>query len=424
MIVHFSVDSLLARLVTGLIALTIFGVMVFAAIWYVIVGTLTDDRIPIPNDLLDAGVHYFPDSPRLHARLGASEMQGAERDLTKAEAHIRRAITLLPNEYNFQLLLGGILEAQGNRENAEGAYQEALRLAPSYLEVHWRLANNLVRQGKVKESLEYFRYATSRNLGLLPNAYDLIWNVSGGSIESVMSITGPAPQAQLALSLFLVRQAKFTEAANIYRQIDRKARQIEPESATILDSLLTVNQIPLARELWGEIMSEENGKPQPLIWNGSFETDINPAFAQFDWTLKDNDYARLAIDPQTSHGGRQSLRIAFMGKDTARLDGEIKQVLLVKPGKHYRLEYQYKIRELITPMGPRVAVTDRLSQATLVASEPLPEGTHAWQQGSVEFTAPANSFAVILQIQRIPKYSYDDPTRGYIWFDDFVLKEV
>jgi tetratricopeptide (TPR) repeat protein len=423
MIVHFSVESLLTRFMAGLITLAIFGGLVFSAIWYVIIGTLTDDRIPIPREVLQAGVHYFPDSPRLHARLAEAHMQGVERDLAQAELHIRRAITLLPKEYTYRLLLGAILEAQGSRAEAESAYREALRLAPNYLDVHWRLANNLVRQGKVNESLEYFRYAASHNLGLLPNAYDLIWNLSGGSIEAVTTITGAEPKAQLALAEFLVKQAKFTEGANIYRRLERETRRTEPESATILNALIAANQIGLARELWGEIKSEENNQAQPLVWNGSFENDINPLLAQFDWILKDNNYARVAIDPQNAHTGTQSLGIAFLGKDTARLDDEIKQLVQVKPGQRYRLEYQYKVRELITPMGPRVVLIEPGSQGVLAASEPLPEGTHSWQQGSLEFTAPPTSAAVSLQVQRIPKYSYDDPTRGYVWFDDFVLKE-
>ncbi|MBS1812713.1 MAG: hypothetical protein JST84_31385 [Acidobacteria bacterium] len=425
MIVRISVDSLLARFVMGAITLATFGVLVFAALWFVIVGRLTDERLSIPYEELKVGLQYFPNSPRLHYRIAAAEMQGANRDLLSAESHIRRAITLLPLEYTFHLLLGSILEGQGNREAAEAAYREALRLAPSYIEVHWRLANNLVRQGKINESLEYFRHATSRNLGLLPNAYDLIWNVSNGSIEAITSITSAAPKAQLTLAEFLVKQAKFTEVATLYRRIDREARRVEAEStATIITALIAANQIPLARELWGDVMGGEEGKPPPLLWNGGFETEINPVFAQFDWMLKDNDYARVALDPQNPRSGSQSLRIAFMGKDTARIDGEIKQLLLVKPGKRYRLEYQYKIRELITPMGPRIAVTDQAAQTVVAATEPLPEGTHAWQQGSLEFTAPANATAVVIQIQRIPKYSYDDPTRGYVWFDDFVLKEM
>ena len=423
MIVQFSVDSLLAKFVTAVIALGVFAILVFAALWYLVVGTLTDDRVAMPRDLLQAGVQYFPDSPRLHARIAATEMRAIDRDLPKAESHVRQAIALLPGEYTYRMLLGDILEAQGNREEAEQSYQEALRLAPKYLEVHWRLANNLVRQGKVNESLEHFRHATNRNLMLLPNAYDLIWNVSNGNLEAVTSITNAAPKAQLTLAEFLVRQSKFTEAANTYRRLERSIRRNEPESAAIITALIAANQVPLARELWGDMMSEEVGKPQPLVWNGSFETAIIPAFSHFDWAFKDNDYARVAIDPQTAHSGTQALRIAFLGKDTARIEGEIKQLLLVKPGKRYRLEGFYKLRDLITPMGPRVAITEQSSQTVIAASEPLPEGTHAWQQLSVEFMSPANASAVWLQIQRIPKYSYDDPTRGYVWFDDFVLKE-
>jgi tetratricopeptide (TPR) repeat protein len=423
MIVQFSVDSLLAKLITALITLGVFAILIFAAIWYLIVGTLSDDRITISRDVMQAGVEYFPNSPRLHARVAEIEMRAIDRDLPRAESHIRRAIELLPEEYTYRMLLGDILEAQGNRAEAESSYREALRLAPNYLEVHWRLANNLVRQGKVNESLPHFRHATSRNLSLLPNAYDLIWNVSNGNLEAVTSITHDVPKAQLVLAEFLVRQSRFTEAASIYRRVERSDRQDAPESAAIITALIAANQLPLARELWGEMVSEEVGKPQPLIWNGSFETAIAPAFSQFDWALKDNDYARVAIDPQTARNGTQALRVAFLGKDTARIDGEIKQLLLVKPGKRYRLEAHYKIRGLITPMGPRVAITDQSSQTVIAASDPLPEGTHAWQQLSFEFTAPANASAVWLQIQRIPKYSYDDPTRGSVWFDDFVLKE-
>ncbi|MFN7926738.1 MAG: hypothetical protein U0Y68_02140 [Blastocatellia bacterium] len=423
MIVHFTLDSLVSRLVLGFIACALFGVLTFAAIWYVFLGTLTDERLPLPRTMLEAGLHYFPQSARLNARLADTEMQGVDRDLTAAETHTRRAIMLLPKEYTYHLQLGAILEAQGNRTAAEGAYRAALDLAPNYLEVHWRLANNLVRQGKVKESLDYFRYATTRNLALLPSAYDLIWNVASGSIDAITNITGSAPKAQLTLAQFLARQSKFTEAANVYRQIDRTARQIEPESAALLDHLILAHQVPLARELWDGIMAEA-GKPQSLLWNGGFENEINPTFAQFDWTLKDNNYVRVAIDPRNGHTGAQSLRVAFLGKDTTRVEGEIKQLLLVKPGKRYRIEYFYKIQELMTPMGPRVAVTEQVSQAVLAASEVLPEGTHAWQQGGIEFTAPANVNAVFVQVQRIPKFSYDDPTRGYVWFDDFVLKEL
>ncbi|MER3422813.1 MAG: hypothetical protein C4293_05870, partial [Nitrospiraceae bacterium] len=38
---------------------------------------------------------------------------------------------------------------------------------------------------KAKESLDHFRTAAASNISLLPSAYDLIWNISNGSIEDV-----------------------------------------------------------------------------------------------------------------------------------------------------------------------------------------------------------------------------------------------
>ena len=118
------------------------------------------------------------------------------------------------------------------------------------------------------------------------------------------------------------------------------------------------------------------------------------------------------------------MRIYFLGKDSARIDGEIKQILMLKPGKHYRLECQYKTRDLTTPMGPRIAITDLSSKNVIGASEPIPEGTRTgWQSIGFEFTAPVSSGAALLQIQRIPQSGYDEPSKGYLWFDDFTLKE-
>ena len=424
MILQFALNTIPAKFTAALISLALFAVLLFCAAWYIVTYGLTDDRLPIPLSALYAGANYLPNSPRIHARIAAGEMQGISRDLNKAESHIRQAIELMPREYNYHLMLASILESQGNKEDAEKSYREALVLAPNYMEVNWRLANNLLRQNKIKESLDYFRFATNKNLSLLPNCYDLIWNVSNGDISALSGITNSSAKAQLMLAQYLARQTKFHEAAAIFRRVDREARQAEPESSLIISELVNANQLVLARELWGELLTIDATKPQPIIWNGSFESSISPSLAQFDWMLRDNPYARTVIDPQEGKTGANSLRIYFLGKDTARIDGEIKQILMLKPGKHYRLECQYKTRDLTTPMGPRIAITDLSSKNVIATSDPIPEGTRAgWQPIGFEFTAPVSSGAVLLQIQRIPQSGYDEPSKGYLWFDDFTLKE-
>lgn len=418
----FSVTTWKAKLITAVATLAISGLLVAAAVWYVVVVTLSDDRISVPREVVAAAVQYFPGSPRLHARLAALEFFGSERDLDAAEAHAREAVRLTPNEYTYRVLLASILEAKGDRDAAERSFRDALALAPNFVDVNWRLANVLVRQGKAKESLAHFRAASANNITLLPSAYDLLWNISNGSVEDVTAITGSDPKAQLALAEFLLSKNKVTEATSVYSRIDRAARRAEEESARFLTQMIDAGQVDAARALWLKLMTD---KPEsaPLVWNGGFELDITPAFAHFDWQLSSSNYARVAVDLNVAHSGSRSLRVLFAGQDTTRLVDQIKQLVPVKPGAKYRLELFYKTRELFTPMGPRIVVLERSTQNVIAASDNLPEGSREWQQVALDFTAPPNAKAVVISFQRIPKYDYDNPTRGVVWLDDFALKE-
>jgi hypothetical protein len=162
---------------------------------------------------------------------------------------------------------------------------------------------------------------------------------------------------------------------------------------------------------------------KPIIFNGSFDIEINAGFDQFDWMLSENGYFRSSIANGVSHSGGRSLRLDFNGVDTTRIDGEIRQQLMVRPGARYRLRCFVKTDGLQTPEGPRVVLTnpDRVTQ--IAASEPIAAGTADWKQIEIVFTVPPSLPTILLQVKRIPKFSYDDPTKGTIWLDDFELVE-
>ena len=160
-----------------------------------------------------------------------------------------------------------------------------------------------------------------------------------------------------------------------------------------------------------------------LIWNGGFESDILKGFAQFDWTISRNDYARPGIDSSTFHSGSRSLRVDFTGRDTTRLDGEIKQLAVVRPGARYRLECYVKTDALVTPEGPRIAVTNITLQSEIAVSDAVAAGTSDWHLIAIDFVAPQSAQAVVIKIKRVPRFSYDEPTKGTVWFDDFTLTE-
>ncbi len=58
----------------------------------------------------------------------------------------------------------------------------------------------------------------------------------------------------------------------------------------------------------------------------------------------------------------------------------------------------------------------------IAVSEPVVAGSDEWQNLAIEFTAKPETMTYVSIVRR-PRYGYDEPTRGTIWFDDFKLTE-
>jgi len=198
-----------------------------------------------------------------------------------------------------------------------------------------------------------------------------------------------------------------------------------PSAAAFISALLKVDT-QTARALWLETVKAATGltTADELIWNGGFEPlpdDSLKQFNHFDWAISPSDYARIGFDRGVVHIGVRSLRVSFAGRDTTRLEGEIKQLVALRPGVRYRLECYAKAQNLVTPEGPRLALLT--SNGVIAVSEPVIAESSEWQNLAVTFTAPPE-MATFVTVVRRPRFSYDAPTRGTIWFDDFKLTEA
>ena len=75
-----------------------------------------------------------------------------------------------------------------------------------------------------------------------------------------------------------------------------------------------------------------------------------------------------------------------------------------------------------------IAVTSFGSGELIAASEPVAAGSYDWRPLSLVFrappTKPGNSSAVHVSIRRKPKYAYDEPTKGSVWFDELTMRAV
>jgi len=425
-IIELQINKVAAKTASAAVTLFLCASLAVLAITSVIAGLLTDERSRVGKSLLLRGVKYAPNSALVRARLAAAEMLSEERDLSVAESDARLAVNIAPWDYNHRMLLASIDEAKGDRSAAEDALNEALKLAPNNTVVHWRLANLLLRQGKLGKSLSEFRTANAARIAFLAPSLDLVWKVSSGNLVALQAITPDDTASKVFLAQFLIQQSRTAEAAGIFASIDPDQRLARPESSGIINALVAAGHAELARYLWAETVSHGEAKRDPgasPIWNAGFESDINDKFAQFDWTIGQSAYARSSVSRDVAHSGSRSLRLDFAGRDTTRLDDEISQRFLVRPGAHYRLEFFVRTEGLVTPEGPRVIVADSKSSPALGSSEAVAAGSNDWHHEFVDFIVPANVSSVVVAIRRIPKFSYDNPSKGTIWFDDFSLTE-
>jgi hypothetical protein len=255
----------------------------------------------------------------------------------------------------------------------------------------------------------------------MPQMLPLLWSLSNGDVKALSAATPPTSKAQLELAIYLLRQLRVQEATDVFISVDARERRIRDETGSFLQALINSGMVDLARRLWVETITDDRQAQDALVWNGSFEADPVRALSQFDWSLTGNRFAKVAVDNANAHTGSRSLRVSFNGIDTTRLENEIRQLVVVQGGKRYRLECYVRTKDFDSPEGPRLVVT--AANAEIASSQLVAQGSADWHAIAVEFTAPAGAKSVNISIRRIPKFSYDDPTKGTVWFDDFVLKE-
>lgn len=408
--------------------LVVCAVLVSLASFHFIVRSLTDRRAPANRAALELAASFFPASPRLNARIGQAELAVTEdhtEAARRADVYIARAIAHSPFEYRYHLLQATIRESLGDRAAAESALRTAVSLAPGYTDVRWRLANLLVRNGKPDEARNEFRTITSAQPALLPNALALRWQLSGGRTEALSDITGPDVFSQLTLAQFLLARAQTEAALTIFRRTDQKARLASDAettlSAAFINDLLQAGRVEDAWSCW-----QETAAPgcAGRLCDGGFEAEFPSVFAQFAWQIGRSEYARIIVsdDATQVRSGQHVLRIDFTGRDTTRLDREVRHPLVLLPGTSYRLTGYVRTHNLSTPAGPRLAIVTQTG--TVAETAPIASGTNDWQPLELTFIVPAGQPGLELIIRRVPQFAWDEPTRGTIWLDDFQLEEI
>src|SRR5262249_54153690 len=179
---RFSLNSPLVRVMFALFVTALCVAIGRLVTTQFIIGVFKDPRTTLAKAELQAAAPYYPDSSTLQTLLAESEMtEAADHEGTAARAvsAAARAVHLSPWRYDLRLTLAAAQDLSGDRPAAESSLREALRLAPNNVEVHWRLANLLVRENKLDAALGHFRAAVTADITRLPSVLNLVWDTSG-----------------------------------------------------------------------------------------------------------------------------------------------------------------------------------------------------------------------------------------------------
>ena len=423
MIVSTQLNSRLTRL-TVLLVVSV-GCLALVSVGHTqyLIGALNDQGTNADLEILGQAVQRFPHSARLQAQWAAATLTQAndfDESLALAETAAQQAVQLSPHNADFRLLLAATQSVSGDLAARETHLRTAVALAPHYPQVRWQLANLLVRAGKLDEALDEFRQVADAKPALLPTAFDLLWEATGGNVNSLARATGEQPRNRMALANFLLQQHRADEAAQIFSRIDVTARAAAPEAPDFLNRLMNAGHPELARRLWGEA-SGTNDITSTSLSNGGFETEAPTKSALFDWQLKRSDYASPKIEAGMAHSGQRALRLDFAGRDTTKLTDEIRQLLVLQPGTAYRLSCYAKTQQFKAPEGPRWVVLNQANNQPVATTNRVSPDQADWQLLTADFTTPAGQKMYWLMLQRTPQFSYDEPTKGTLWFDDCSL---
>ena len=136
----------------------------------------------------NSAIKLNPKDPEAHF-MRASILVNDARVAANAEAI--EAVALRPRDYVFWLGLAQTRELDNDLFGAIAAATQAVRLAPSYSQPHWRLGNALVRAGRFDDGFSELRMAAASDPALLPSIIDLAWHLSNEDADYVKNAVQP-----------------------------------------------------------------------------------------------------------------------------------------------------------------------------------------------------------------------------------------
>jgi tetratricopeptide (TPR) repeat protein len=375
-----------------------------------------------------AAMHLAPDDPWTHGAVATIKKRSfLPEELADAVHHYEEAVRLSPYDYRFWVELGRAREQSGDSAGGEKALRRAVELAPFYANPRWHLGNLLLRAGRGEEAFAELRRASDADSALRPQLFNVAWTLYGQNIDEIRKLVGDSASARAEFALYLTGRARLDDALSLWSSLQPAEKQAHVEAGSaILKSLLAEKRYRAALDVYHDLNPQGDSAAAVQFVNGSFEGDIatgNENF--FNWQIKSDPQAQIAIDGSTHHSGERSLRILFKASERLSFNS-VAQLVVVEPATQYRFECYVRAKDLKSAGTPLIEIIDARDGATvLAATQPAAPGTYDWQPVSISFKTPPQTEAVTVRLGRA-MCGADPvcPIFGMIWYDDFNLQRT
>lgn len=330
---------------------------------------------------------------------------------------VQTATSLNPNRSEYWLDRATTEHLIGDFDRERTSLDKVSTTNPHSADVAWQVANIYLSQGAIEPALREYRKVLENDSALGPQALQICWRVRP-DIDFLLQNVVPASADEPLLS-FLVSSNETDAATKVWERIVALHQPVERRFLfDYLRDLFTNHNPVEASRVWQQAANlSELAAYQPteenLLVNGDFSLKI--LNNGFDWMYQKSSAVSLAIDPDTSHFGSQSLRIVFQGPGIE--DAGIRQLISVEPNMHYVFSGYYKAAGMDGAGAPKFAIQDVYSGAKLFMSDDLRDAA-SWAIVNGSFTTGAQTQLIVLRVARVPA---DRPIRGTLWIDNLRL---
>jgi len=427
-VAHISVRKLPVKILLILLLLAA-GVWSYYVIRWYLGNTLAEYFDPNAGtlDAAHMAARLAPEDPLTHWRIAqVSQKTLALDQQAGAITEYEKAVSLSPNDYRFWMTLGTAQEQAGNPAQAELALKRAVALAPAYAYPHWYLGNLYLRKGRYDEAFAELRLASQADFELMPQLFNLVWEIYNNDPEALKNAVGPSAGARANFALYLIGRKRVDEGLRLWNDLSSEERRANKDAGDrMIANLIMELRYHDALRVWNDIMGEKLHIEVDHIFDGGFEEPV--AYAPdtiFGWLVKGAPQMHIGIDPNKSHSGDRSLRLVFQVR-TNITELNASQLIAVTPNKEYEFECYVATDKLEAGSAPQIQILDANTGEALGISPMAPTGTADWNRIGFNFKTSDKTQAVMLKIVRFTCSNEETPICpifGSVWYDDFSLK--